>query len=260
MKTTLKGFLTLPMALSVTSLGAAPSLAQVPSLPGVTSTSGQVTLINPPPSVLNDPTAGGIQPLEADNTAFLFLEQENFVLPSDIPLDVTVPAAYNITNPTPTPGTATTGTTVNSYYLNSNPIGKPAPFSANEKTYIGSITFDNPILGLAYQIGTIASGNGLLGNPTTLYLPGTDPGLGVNFSFTFKNGTVVARDAFTLTDDRKTLTFNFTTASGVDQLRIITLGATQTVPEPRTILGSATATALGFAVLFKRKRAKKSQK
>lgn len=249
------------MALAFTSLGAASSLAQVPSLPGVTSTSGQVTLINPPPSVLNDPTPGGILPLEADNTAFLFLEQENFVLPSDIPLDITVPAAYNINNRIPTPGTATTGTTVNSYYLFANPIGSPAPFSPDEKTYSGSITFDNPILGIDYLTSSFSATNSLLGNPTTLYTFGSSPGLGVTFAFTFANGTTVPRDAFTLTSDRKRLTFNFLTGSAVDQLRIITTsGSPQAVPEPRTILGSATATAVGFAVLFKRKRAKKSEK
>jgi len=41
----LKGLLTVPFALALTSLGALPSLA---SLPGIASVSGQATLINPP--------------------------------------------------------------------------------------------------------------------------------------------------------------------------------------------------------------------
>jgi hypothetical protein len=62
----LKVFLTVPLFLAFTSPGAASSLAQVSPLTRVTSIQAQVSPINPSPSVLDDPTPGGILPLESN--------------------------------------------------------------------------------------------------------------------------------------------------------------------------------------------------
>jgi hypothetical protein len=254
-----KGVLTaLPLALAFTSLGAASSLAQLSSLPGVANKSGQVQLINPPLSVLLQPTNKGIPPLENDSFAFLFLEKENFVLTSDVGVDITVPALYNFNNPDPTPSILATGTALNSYFLNVNPVGTIPTPSRREKTYTGSITFAQEILGLAFQEDTIAASDQQLGNPTTLYLPSTgNPDLGSNFSITLPNGRVIPRDSFALSSDRKTFTFNFIAGEATDQIRIITQQTPVSVPERLSI--ADVFTALGFGLLLKRKQAKKSE-
>src|SRR5262245_50955038 len=80
--------------------------------------SGQVTKIDPPPSV-------ELGALESDTTVFAFDEQQKVKLAADLPLDITVPGLVDEKSDL-TPGTLSAGATVSSQFLHADRIGAKA--------------------------------------------------------------------------------------------------------------------------------------
>ena len=154
--------------------------------------------------------------LESNTLAPFFTEVTNSLLLGNLTVDFNAPGTYNA-NPVST-NTIAAGTRVDSYYLVTDPIGSDP---ANTRSFSGSITFNTDILGAIVLDPEFASSNGVVGHPGTLYSPnGVQLELG-------------SPDAFTISADRRTLSFNFTSNTAADNVRIITATS---VPEPASIL------------------------
>jgi hypothetical protein len=80
------------------------------------------------------------------------------------------------------------------------------------RNFTGTITFDRDVLGVIVLNAEFASSNGVLGRPGTLYAA-----TGIEYEL----GTG-QQDSFTLSADRRTITFNVSTLSLADNMRIVT--------------------------------------
>jgi hypothetical protein len=125
------------------------------------------------------------------------------------------------------------GTTVNSYFLHFDVVGDRGVNNSLEA--FGSITFDQPILGLIV-FPTSLNDSTQLGLPGVTYASGNNHGLELGL---MTNGT---HDSVTLSPDMRTVTVDLNDASSPDELRIVTA-----VPEPAS--GIMMATCLGFVSL-----------
>jgi hypothetical protein len=162
----------------------------------------------------------------------IFAEQQFLLLPSGVAVDLLGnPGQYGQNYTLPVAGTIDPGTRVNSYYLvfeQSSVVSVPTALAA--KTYTGSVTFTDAILGVAFYNYTLSISNSSLGNAGTTYNGSATTGnWGIN------PGEVT--DWIAISPDRKTMSYSLTVGQNVngapnntDDLRIITADAP--VPEP----------------------------
>jgi hypothetical protein len=194
------------------------ALAAAPSRAGVVVT-GQLTVVAPPPSVQKGAD-------QSSTTAIIFQERSGFTLPSNVAVDVTAPGTSNSGNGyTPSPGTVALGTSVDVWFIHSDP---PGNVSTN---YVGTVTFDTPILGIIDTIPGLNDTDASLGHPGTSYPTG------------LANRALETPDTLTLSANDRTISFNFTTSSAVDEVRILVAA----VPEPSTLVTSAISAGVFFA-------------
>jgi hypothetical protein len=189
--------------------------------------SGAIVQISAPASDVqgSDPTS--------NDHAFIWSEQSALVLPMSISVDMTKIGTSDASNNySPSPGTIASGIRVDTYLIHSDPVG------SGSQNYVGSVTFDTPILGIIDTINGLASTDSILGNARTTY-PGasTDRGLESLDSLVWvsNNG----------------LTINFTTSTFVDEARVI-VGAA--VPEPSSLVTCVTGAAALVAFGWVRRR------
>ena len=164
------------------------------------SVTGQVAFISAPSTV-------EVNMLEDNTKVKFFAEQQNVTLANPITVDASKIGNYS-NETTFKPATLLAGTKVNSYYLHSDRIGNPAVF----RQFIGSVKFDETILGVVSTRDNLNVTDSL-GSVTTTY-----PTSGRCLDATDK----LNPDIFTISLDRKTLSFNFLTANFSDDIRIIT--------------------------------------
>lgn len=209
--------------LGAVTLAACSTLAQA----GIVSVSGASTVIAAPGSV-------DYQALESDSQAFVFAEKSNFVLGASTPFDAVAPGKYD-TLASLVGGSLAAGTHVSSYYLHADKVGR----SDTPVYFIGSISFDTDILGVA------ASDGGLLGSDFLGAVGTTYPAApGRRFDLDFA-------DWFEISADRRTLTYSAGLAIWSDDLRIVV----SSVPEPSAMALSL----LGLGLLgLSRRRANAS--
>lgn len=169
------------------------------AIPGTTTT-GQVLAISAPPTV-------ELQKLESDTSLFLFAERSQAPLPLAVRVDISQPGAYSQT-PSLTPMVIPRGTVVNTYYGHFDCVGTPQVF----KHVRGTVTFANPVLGVAFGDETLRASD-FLGVPGTAY-----PQAGRGFDA----WDSVNRDYFWLSADRRTISFDLQTAPVSDDFRILT--------------------------------------
>ena len=158
---------------------------------------------------------------EGIDNIFLFQEQSNFTLTSDLDFDLDgsngtfSDSGSGLTGSlNSSPGLIPTGTSVNSFYIFFDPIGSDGTFG----TAPANITFDNPILGIQTKQGTIDPSNSTVGLSS-----------GVSYEPTQQIGS---SDQLTISGN--TITFdNLSIPSGgnsQDVVRVLTQGGVQAVP------------------------------
>lgn len=168
----------------------------------VIGTSGAVSVISAPPSVADDD-------LESDTQVFAFPERQDTSLSHFIVLSISVPGS--------TPASPLddhfsfygipAGTVASSYFLHCNSVDSPSP----PKEFTGSITFDRDILGLIIYQSDLNSSASYLGLTGTTYSGHND--LEINRTASF--------DSIALSDNRRTVSFDFRNGSASDDVRII---------------------------------------
>jgi hypothetical protein len=179
----------------------------------ISGTSGSVTKIAPPPSVV----AGA---LESDTTMYAFDEQQCVPAAAKLPVDVTQAGTYHLTSDL-TPGTIAAGTPVSSHFVHADKVGDKIGKKVPPVTFSGSITVDQPILGIAVTDHSLDATD-VLGAPGTVYPTGVF-GRQLNLS-----GNQV--DEITVSPDLKTVSLSIAVDRHVDQIRVITgCGADDTV-------------------------------
>ena len=184
-------------------------LVATPSVATIISTSQSVYYVDPPTSVL-------LNAEESNDQIIIFDELQNFILTSDVDLDITLPGDYGTPTGTLPSGTVLAGINVDVHLLHFDPEGVQELINLQ-----GQITFGADILGvIVFDEGLYASD--WLGNPTTSY---------PTSSFTQRGLEFRPQDYLTLSEDMRTLSVDFWAQNKLDEVRIITLAA----PEPCTI-------------------------
>jgi hypothetical protein len=211
-------------------LAASAVLAMASAQASIVSVTGAAVQIAAPGSAIANTS------LESNTQARVFSELQNFTLSQAAAVNATTTGLFDAAADL-TPGTISIGTLVSSYYLHADPVG------AGGVTYrfVGSVTFDSDILGIAALNNELIATN-FLGAPGTTY-----PGAGAVNGVDFPDNT----DSFTVSGDRRTLSFSLLAWAGSDALRVVTAG--NAVPEP-SALGLAFA-ALGALGLTRRRQA-----
>lgn len=165
----------------------------------ITGTTGNVSVVPAPASV----AAGAV---ENNTTIGAFDERQRRVLTQPLSLDITAVGNYNAGNPGLTPGTVPAGTTINSHFLHADIIGA-GPITLN-----GTITFDQPILGIEIIDASLDATDNPLGANGTTYATGT-PDRGLDFP---------SGDQIALLPGRRDIQISYDVFSVADQIRVIT--------------------------------------
>ena len=135
------------------------TISSSPSRAGVIVT-GDLDIVAPPPSVLKG----------ADTSltnGIIFQEQSGLVLPTNVSVDMTAPGTSNSANSyTPSPGTIASGNFVDVWFLHTDPTGSVPT------VYIGTATFDTPILGIIDTLTNLDATDSTLGHTGTVYPTG----------------------------------------------------------------------------------------
>lgn len=226
---------------------------------GIGTVSGATPLPSPPPPSVTPGVTEGVLPIIFPEVlGGTIVPLPAHPLGMDVDHDgsnvVAAPTiSGNIVNPNLISSTIPAGTKFNSYLFHFDPVG--SPFSAS---YISTITFDNPVIGVQLfgdaftlqkpvgnpYVGTEEQGDlqvALNGGPPLVYYPGGVPSRGIE------------EDAFMLAISGGNTVILAGSAHGpeIDQVRIITaspvFGGT---PEPATFTSWAIITALGTCGSF----------
>jgi hypothetical protein len=188
------------------------------------SETGAIQIISPPPSVKSND-------LQDDTFIRTFAEHHELTLTSSVTVDDTAAGTFK-SDASLVGGVIGAGTKVDSYYFHSDT-------TKSLTIYDGSVTFSTAILGVIVQSASLSATDAQLGFSGTKY-PAGDGGRGLEL------GTGSGEDFFSLSTDKKTLTFHFATHSNVDQVRVLTVPS---VPEPASLalLGLGGLGLLGLA-------------
>ena len=181
----------------------------------VVSTTGAINIIAPPGSVV-----GGAK--QSDTVIWLFNENQNVTLGSNLIVDITSQGTYKYGSPPPLGGgTISSGTPMSSYFLHFDPSSNPP-----ESTYIsasGTVTFSQPILGIILLDATLDNTDGIFGTGTTY--PGVVVARGIEFNWSSSPDIIDFLSS-------NTIGLNPAAATGnkFDQVRVLTA-----IPIPATL-------------------------
>lgn len=167
----------------------------------IINVTGAFVEISPPASVL-------LGDLESNTEIFAFAEMLGIDLES-LEVDITLPGFYDELADL-TPGVIFPETPVDVFFAHADPVG-----AENFVQFIGSITFDQDILGVIVLTSNLDATDDGLGHPGTQYPTGLIRGRGMDFAG-------ANFDFITLSEDRRTITVDWRARHSVDQIRIIT--------------------------------------
>ncbi|MBX3359834.1 MAG: hypothetical protein KF705_00105 [Phycisphaeraceae bacterium] len=196
----------------------------------IISVGGAATLI-PRPA---DATLGA---LESDTTAFVWNEAQSVTLGSPITIDASAPGLYESILDFETT-TLPAGSVVSSHLIHFDTVG-------SELHWVnGSVVFDSDIIGV---IAWNRPGQRHLGESDATFGLDTllEPGRDRRGVFDDGDGTVPGDETFTISADRRTLSFNLGVSFPYDHIRVITA-----VPSPATLPVMA---ALGLGAMRRRR-------
>ena len=200
---------------------------------GIVNMGGQVEFVSSPPSDVRS------NQWESNTHARIFQERLAFRLTQPVSVDVTLPGTVRLAPDDLSPATLGIGTVLNSYYLHVDSVAE------NFIDLRGSITFDSDIIGVISGVK-----DGITSNDFGSSLALSNSILGrVGVSYSRGATDLLPQDFFTITQDRRTLTFRLTTAPGDDNLRIIT-----NVPEPSSFTILVLLSALGIKEFHRRRK------
>jgi hypothetical protein len=187
---------------------------------GVSGTNGAAVFVSNPPADVSS------NQWESNTQVRVFAEQQGLTLSQPLGLDISVAGTSpGATDDNLSPATLAAGSVVSSYEVHFDPNGQRATDNALAAT--GSVTFDQPILGLIINATDLNSTNSVLGLAGVTYPDGPDHGLDIAPGAV---GTGTA-DQITLSADMRTVTFDLRAASFADDFRVVTA-----TPEPGTVL------------------------
>ncbi len=193
------------------AIGLAAMFATGGALADIVSTSGAVTIVSAPSSVADEA-------LTSDSTAYVFSESST-VLSSSLGVDIVDPGFYQFDSELQSASVAA-GTSVVSYMI----TGNDDESNGHAPDLVGSVTFDQDILGVIITYSSLTASDSAVSNPGTSYLAGT--------SRDFRRGLEFVHaetDSVTLSGDLRTLSFEIHPTTAVDEIRIIV------APEPASL-------------------------
>ncbi len=167
----------------------------------ITSTSGQVSWISPPASVVENQSQDPTKVLAFD-------EQQGLTLGANLRVDIIAAGTYDQATDL-VAANVLAGTKVDSHLLHSD-----VPTGGNIFRS-GQVTFGGAIVGVIVTRAKLA-GSDFLGAPGTVY-----PGLVPNRELEFGTGSGLAADIVVL-PDLHTIQFNLGTSGAVDDIRVVT--------------------------------------
>lgn len=180
-----------------------------PVTSGVLQATGLMKFVSPGPEFVPGR-------FEDNQHIVVFAERQGVKLEYEVPVDLTSPGLYQRIHRHNDQKIAA-GTTVRSYLLQLDPLGRQERSSENKPRVTGQITFDKPVIGLIASTARLINTDTLLGHPDGQYKStrrGIEP--------TRKEDNLgVKRDAVVLSDDRRTLSLDLSAGSAVDQIRVI---------------------------------------
>ncbi len=198
-------------------------LAGTAVLASIDETDGAMEEVEPPSSVEPDE-------FDSDDTIFLFEEQTDVVLSSDLDVDIKNPGTFDWTKlVTPVDGgTILAGTSVHSYFIHFDPAS-----DGGAEPLTGSVTFDTDILGLIVLNAALNDSDPILGaqneEEPTIY-PTGDPGRRMELDCCADPENF---DVVFLSSDRRTVEVTvFTDNDSVDQIRVVTAAEQGPPPTP----------------------------
>ena len=109
------------------------------------------------------------------------------------------------------------GTSMRSYLLQLDPVGRLARNASNKPRVMGQVTFDSPVIGLIASSSKLSATDELLGHPSGDYVKtrrGIEPPRTADTS-------EEQRDVVILSDDRRTLSVDLSAGTAIDQIRVI---------------------------------------
>ncbi len=195
--------------------------AMVPAQPGgasVLSTADQIEQIAPPPSVMPNALTGP--------SIKLFEERQGVTLMAPLKIDLNAPGTYATSSDLPT-GLAKlpVGALIDSHFLHAESR------SGASAVFEGTVTFAEPIVGVAVRAGTLSQSD-YLGAPGTQYPTGKS-----------LRQLELGSDVVTVLPDGKSLRLRSSSGSAYDQVRVFTQPVvTATLTSDRAAVGAGTAT------------------
>jgi hypothetical protein len=191
-------------------LGSAVLVAATVATAAIVSVSGEILEIPAPPSAQVDQ-------VESNTVMHVFAERQDFTLPQGVDVDISSPGTVtDVSQYTST--TIAAGTVVRSYLLHHDRLNEGVGARLR-----GSITFDQDIIGVITERGTLLTSDPVVGNPGTVYESHLNVAArGIDFLPLAGNP-----DTLTVSADRRTLQLNsYSGVSGtaLDELRVLTEG------------------------------------
>lgn len=202
-------------AMAVLCLFVSPSPASIVTLADGTANWNQVT----------GPVNFSTGATEGDNTTYIFQEQMDLTLASDLEVDIAGDGGFAGLGD-PGSETVSAGTRVDSYIVHFDPTGATQSDFVRQEGM--SVTFDTQILGIIGKTAGLDATDNVLGDSGSTYTP-------VVFRGTWDNAAGLNYDDF-ITVSGNTATFSWESrADFAEQFRIVTL-APAAVPEPSSMI------------------------
>ena len=194
-----------------------------PAPAAIAAQTGNITVLQPPPPDVR------LEQLTSDEVGFAFAERTCATLSAPLPVDIIDPVGTYGAGQT-NPGLVPAGTPVDSYLVHLDNVG-----DTGNAFLSGSLTFDQPVLGIILLPGTLNASDPVVGAPGTLYPTGDTQFRGYE-----------APDTVTVSPDGFTVTFAAVSGSRQDDVRIITAGTCPLLPTAKEQCKDGGWEAFGF--------------